>query len=89
MKQFMYVDSRGYTLTDKTNRHGIAHGRYTDSDYGRPLNFVKSIAAIDLLTFISSFRANISWFAPPPTELSFKLTQHYQVLQNLGAARVR
>jgi hypothetical protein len=89
MKQFMYVDSRSYTLTDKTNRHGIAHGRYTDSDYGRPLNFYKSIAAIDFLTFVSSFRANISWLAPTPTESSLELSRYYRALQNLGTKRPR
>jgi hypothetical protein len=89
MEQFMYVDHHGYTLADKTNRHGIAHGRYTDADYGRPLNFFKSIAAIDFLTFVSSFRANISWLAPTPTESSLELSRYYLALQKLGAKRPR
>ncbi len=53
MKNYMYVNSSLYPLVDKTNRHGITHGAYTDADYGRPLNFYKTIAAIDFLAFVS------------------------------------
>jgi hypothetical protein len=88
-KNYMYVDSSLYPLVDKTNRHGITHGAYKDADYGRPLNFFKTIAAIDFLTFASSFRANISWLAPDPTHDSLELTCHYLMLRKLGAARVR
>ena len=85
----MYIDLSHYPLVDKTNRHGIVHGAYADADYGRPLNFFKTIAAIDFLTFVSSFRANISWLAPSPTEASHRLAKYYLMLRKLSAARVR
>ena len=88
-KNYMYVDSGLYSLVDKTNRHGITHGANKDADYGRPLNFFKTIAAIDFLTFVSSFRANISWLAPSPTEASLGLTRYYVTLRKLGATRIR
>jgi len=88
-KDYMYVNSSLYPLVDKTNRHGIAHGKYSDADYGRPLNFYKTIAAVDFLAFVSSFRANISWFAPDPTPESRKLSAYYLALMTLRARRVR
>jgi hypothetical protein len=87
-KNYMYTDSNLYPLADKTNRHGITHGRYKDADYGRHLNFFKTIAAV-FLTFVSSFRANISWLAPSPTDASLELAHRYLTLRKLGAARVR
>jgi hypothetical protein len=89
VKNYMYVDSSLYPLVDKTNRHGITHGAYKDADYGRPLNFFKTIAAIEFLTFVSSFRANISWLAPSPTDASLELARHYLMLRKLSVARVR
>jgi hypothetical protein len=89
VRNYMYVDSGLYPLVDKTNRHGITHGAYADADYGRPLNFYKTIAAIDFLTFVSSFRANISWFAPSPTPDSQKLTGYYIALMLMRSGRVR
>jgi hypothetical protein len=89
VREYLYVDSSLYPLVDKTNRHGITHGAYADADYGRPLNFYKAIAAIDFLTFVSSFRAHISWFAPNPSDASLKLASYYTGLRKLAAARVR
>jgi hypothetical protein len=89
LKNYMYIKSSLYPLVDKTNRHGITHGAYADADYGRPLNFYKTIAAIDFLTFVSSFRANLSWLAPSPTTAFHKLASYYLTLRRLGAARVR
>jgi hypothetical protein len=89
VREYLYIDSSLYPLVDKTNRHGIAHGAYADIDYGRPLNFFKAIAAIDFLTFVSSFRAHISWFAPDPSDASLKLSAYYGSLRKLSAARVR
>lgn len=89
LKNYMYIKSSLYPLVDKTNRHGITHGAYADLDYGRPLNFYKTIAAIDFLTFVTSFRANISWLAPSPTTASQELASYYLTLRKLGAARVR
>lgn len=80
-RNFMYVDSALYPLVDKTNRHGITHGAYADADYGRPLNFFKTIAAIDFLTLVASFGANLSWMA------SQKLAAYYASLEKLGDLR--
>lgn len=89
IKGYMYVGSGLYPLADKTNRHGILHGTYADADYGRPLNFYKTIAAVDFLTFVSSFRANISWFAPDQTPESQALMGYYLALIGARKARVR
>ena len=88
-KNYLYADSARYPLVDKTNRHGIAHGAYIDTDYGRPLNFFKAIAAVDFLSFVSSFRANVSWLAPDPTETSLRLASYYVSLRKLAKARIR
>lgn len=77
-KHHLYINSNNYMLPDKTNRHGILHGVYTDADYGLPLNFYKSIAAVDFLCFVSAFRAAISWFAPSPTARSKNLSAYYK-----------
>jgi len=77
-KNHLYINSNNYALPDNTNRHGILHGSYTDVDYGEPINFYKSIAAIDFLCFVSAFRASISWLAPSPTEQSQKLSAYYK-----------
>ncbi|MHB8699104.1 MAG: hypothetical protein ACYC9J_13950 [Sulfuricaulis sp.] len=77
-KNTLYIKSDRFKQADKTNRHGILHGVYSDKDYGEPINFYKSIAAVDFLTFISSFDANISWFAPSETERSHRLTAYYR-----------
>jgi hypothetical protein len=65
--EHLYANSANYPLSDKTNRHGIAHGAYADSDYGRPLNFFKAMSAIDVLTFISILRHPGSVFVPEQT----------------------
>ena len=89
VKSYLYVDSSLYPLVDKTNRHGITHGAYSDADYGRPLNFYKAIAAIDFLTFVAGFRTPMSIFAPDETEASLKLAAYYVALRKLSAKRVR
>lgn len=76
-KNTLYINSEKFMQEDKTNRHGILHGQYSDKDYGEPINFYKSIAAIDFLTFTASFDANISWLAPSATERSERLTSYY------------
>jgi hypothetical protein len=78
---YFYSQSHSYPLLDNTNRHGIAHGAYADTEYGSPLNFYKTISSVDFLVFISSFRANISWLAPNPTDESAKLTLYYEQLK--------
>jgi hypothetical protein len=75
---YLYINSDLYSLSDKTNRHGMTHGAFADKDYGRPINFYKAIAAVDFLTFISCFRASVSCFAPNKTEESKKLAEFYK-----------
>jgi len=77
----LYVDSDMYQFLDGTNRHGITHGAYRDSDYGKPINFYKTVGAVDFLAFVSAFRASISWLAPEPCATSQHLAAYYQVLQ--------
>ena len=80
----LYINSNNYPLSDNTNRHGILHGAFADADYGEPLNFYKSIGAIDFLCFISALRAPISCFAPSPTQESQSLSAYYQLCIQLG-----
>lgn len=77
IRQHFYVFSDRYSLSDKTNRHGILHGAYADDDYGKPINFYKSIAAVDFLCFLYSIHGGISFFAPDPTEESKYLAMSY------------
>jgi hypothetical protein len=75
---YFFSDSQGYPLTDGTNRQGIAHGRYTDAEYGKPINFYKTIAAVDFLTFISSLKiSKMSGFVPSHTPESKALAARY------------
>ena len=80
---YLYVNSGSYPGADGTNRHGILHGAYADTHYGRPLNFYKTVAAVDFLTFVSSFRANLSWLAPSTTSQSIELARYYVTLSRL------
>lgn len=79
----LYVDSEKYPFIDGTNRHGITHGSFRDRDYGKPINFYKTIGAVDFLAFVSAFRANISWFAPDSTPESDRLACYYRRLQSV------
>lgn len=82
LKEYFFKDSRLYWLLDKTNRHGILHGAYKDADYGRPINFYKTISAIDILTFVSMLKTTkMSGFAPSQTSESNALAEHYRRLQ--------
>jgi len=78
----LYVDSEKYPFMDGTNRHGITHGSFRDSDYGKPINFYKIIGAVDFLVFVSAFRASISCFAPDITAESARLAEYYRRLQS-------
>ena len=80
----LYIHSNNYTLSDNTNRHGILHGDFSDSDYGEPINFYKSIGAIDFLCFIAALRAPISFFAPESTAQSQALASYYHLCIQLG-----
>lgn len=83
----LFADSTRYPFSDGTNRHGIAHGAYSDVDYGTPINFFKTIAAIDILTWVSSFRANLSWFAPDYTQASMRLASYYRALRVFSSTK--
>jgi hypothetical protein len=73
-----------YSLLDKTNRNGILHGAYKDADYGRPINFYKTISAIDILTFVSMLKTTkMSGFAPSQTPESNALAARYRRLQQI------
>lgn len=85
---YLYVKSSHYPFGDGTNRHGIAHGAFSDSDYGRPLNFYKIIAAVDFLTFVAAMSKNISWLAPSPTQRSMQLMDYYFALLQLRKQRI-
>ncbi len=77
LETYLYAHSETYPLADRTNRHGIAHGAYADRDYGRPLNFYKTIAAVDFLTFVSTFIGGGSWFAPAFTPRTLFLARDW------------
>jgi len=83
----LYVDSEKYPFIDGTNRHGITHGSFKDGDYGSPINFYKTIGAVDFLAFVSAFRAAISWFAPEVTAESGRLAGYYRELQGIRSKR--
>lgn len=85
--KYLYANSAEYPLDDMTNRNGILHGVYTDEDYGKPVNFYKSIAAIDILCFISAFDAPISWFAPETTTKSEALCNYYMLCKKLRSEK--
>ncbi|MES2390915.1 MAG: hypothetical protein V4555_04695 [Acidobacteriota bacterium] len=82
LKEYFFKDSQLYPLLDKTNRHGILHGAYKDGDYGRPINFYKTISAVDILTFVSMLQTTkMSGFAPDLTAESRTLAERYRQLQ--------
>lgn len=81
IQNYFYAPSHAYLLADGTNRHAIAHGAYADSEYGRPLNFYKTIASVDFLAFISSLNTpRASRFAPNKTTASAQLAAEYHAL---------
>ena len=86
-REALFERSDRYIFGDGTNRHGITHGAYTDTDYGSPINFYKTIAAVDFLTFIASFRATISWVAPSATDASLRRAMYYCDLRSIRRAK--
>jgi hypothetical protein len=85
--KYLYVKSSNYPLADMMNRHGMLHGAFTDGDYGRPINFYKAIGALDFLSLVSAFRANVSWLAPDPTPASNRLCSYYVTCMALSGLR--
>jgi hypothetical protein len=88
-KHVLFSDAVTHGFLDNTNRHGLAHGIYRDRDYGRPINFYKIMAAVEFLTFVSSFTANVSWLAPDLTDGSMKLARHYLKLEKIQHERIQ
>ena len=84
VKNNLYINSSKYPHEDKTNRHGILHGVFSDIDYGLPINFYKAIGAIDFLCFIISINESISFFAPNLTIDSQRLARKYLLLQQIN-----
>jgi hypothetical protein len=82
---YFFENSVSYPLRDKTNRNGILHGAYKDADYGRPINFFKTISAIDILTFVSTLQMakmpKFAGFLPDDTAESKKLAKRYRQLE--------
>lgn len=83
--KLLYAEHTDYLLSDGTNRHGITHGHYADKDYGSPLNFYKTIAAIDFLTFVAAFRGG-SWLGQSPSLRSMLLAKRWTA-QSLARAK--
>jgi hypothetical protein len=81
LTKYFFENSALYPLLDKTNRHGVLHGAYRDSDYGRPINFYKTISAVDILTFVSMLQTNrMTGFVPEHTTESRALAERYRGL---------
>jgi len=79
-----FEDSQLYPQSDNTNRHGVVHGVYRDADFGMPINFYKTISAIDILTFISMLRMlKKSGFVPDYTDESKALAETYLSLSRI------
>lgn len=84
LTKYFFAKSAFYPLLDKTNRNGVLHGAYRDSDYGQPINFYKTISAVDILTFVSMLQTNkMTGFVPAHTADSRVLAKRYYELQNL------
>lgn len=77
LQNSFYISSGKYAYDDKTNRHGILHGAFKDNDFGVPMNFYKTIGAVEFLCFIISLKEPISFFAPSPTEKSYLVAKYY------------
>ncbi|QGT80616.1 hypothetical protein [Pseudomonas coronafaciens] len=79
LEKYFWEGSSSYPLPDGTNRHGILHGAYSDADYGYPINFYKTLTAVDMLCWISEFKP----FQPMPTADSQALAIYYLMMMNL------
>jgi len=84
----LYSNSSTYPHEDNTNRNGIAHGSFDDSDYGTAINFYKTIAAINSLCFLSAIDAGLSWFPPKGSDASSKKTMYYSLCTKFSSLRV-
>ena len=76
----LFVNTDDYAFTDGTNRHGIAHGLFADAAFGSPVNFYKTLTAINFLTFMSALYYGGSGLVLDETAQSKELAQHYHAL---------
>jgi hypothetical protein len=82
LTKYFFEKSSRYPATDNTNRPGILHGAFRDADYGRPINFYKTISAVDILTFVSMLRMpKMSGFVPPNTPEATALAERFEEMQ--------
>jgi hypothetical protein len=85
-KNNLYANSGKYPNSDKTNRHGILHGEYTDSDFGSKLNFYKAIGCINVLCFFSAVDAQQTWLLENHSLKSLKLYYYFKHIAAVRAA---
>jgi hypothetical protein len=86
-KKHLYAHSDRYKHDDKTNRHGILHGNYADADYGLPINFYKTIGAVDFMCFVSGLTSLLPCFGPDPTERSRAMADYWRRCSELSENR--
>lgn len=89
LSKVLFANTKDYSFTDGTNRHGMAHGIFSDKEFGSPLNFYKIITAINFLTFISSLYYGGSGFAPDETMQSKQLAGYYRTLNQTASGSPR
>jgi hypothetical protein len=87
-RDYFYVGSKAYPLPDNTERHGTEHGVYGDKDYGTPINFYKTLSAVDMLCTMAGFGRNApSLIAPSPSEESTPLSAYFMELAAISMRR--
>ncbi|MBD1567634.1 hypothetical protein [Vibrio sp. S12_S33] len=83
----LYSNSKNYPHEDNTNRNGIAHGAYSDLDFGNPVSFYKVLSLINFLSFLSAIDAGLSWFPPTGNEDSYKKSVYLVTCQKFSVLR--
>lgn len=82
IENYLFIKSTEYTLDDKTNRHGILHGEFSDKDYGKKINFYKVISVLNMLCFIASYKESFSWLSPDNSKESMLFQLYlYQLIE--------
>jgi hypothetical protein len=85
LSKLLFANTRQYSLTDGTNRHGMVHGKFADKEFGSPLNFYKVVTSVNALTFISSLYYGGSAFVPDQTTQSTELARYYDLLSRIAS----